>query len=353
MDERADMNEGAESGNASDVARDMPPERGATIVVLATGGTIASTAPAPDGMAEYHVTETIESLLAAVPGAGGLGPLLYEQLWNVESHAIDNAMLLALAARAEHWLADPSVGGLVVTHGTDTLEETAFFLDLAVGGGKPIVMVGAMRPASALSADGPLNLHGALLVARHPEARQRGTLVVMNDRVHEARHVTKAHTTAVDAFVSREPGCAGHVHDGRVRWHRPAPRAARSAPRYAARTAGELPRVDILYDHQGAAADLYAASVAAGAKGIVIAGCGNGSLSPGAAQGAALAVQAGVPCVRASRSGAGAVSARSDDPAKGLIPAGDLNPQKARILLMLALRDNPDPASIRQAFDGI
>ncbi len=331
----------------------MNMNQGPTIVVLATGGTIASTAPAPDDMAEYRVTETIDSLLAAVPGIDGLGPLHYEQLWNVESHEVGNTMLLALAERVNRWLADPSVGGLVITHGTDTLEETAFFLDLVVSGGKPVVMVGAMRPASALSADGPLNLYDALLLARQADAWHRGVLVMMNDHIHEARRVAKAHTTAVDAFVSSGAGCAGHVHDGRVRWYHSSPGIVRTRARFCAALTEGLPRVDVIYDHQNAGADFFAASIAAGARGIVVAGCGNGSLSPGTAQGAALAVEAGVPCVRSSRTGAGVVSARGDDPRKGFIPAGDLNPQKARILLMLALRENPDPVKIRQVFDSI
>lgn len=322
-----------------------------TIVVLATGGTIASTATHPGGMAEYAVTESIDSIVDSVPGLRALGPLRCEAMWNVESHAIGNAMLLQLASRVRQLLDDPLVDGVVISHGTDTLEETAFFLDLVVDSIKPLVMVGAMRPASALSADGPLNLYDAILLARQADARRRGTLVLLDDRVHEARHVTKAHTTAVHAFTSGAAGCAAQVHDGRVRWHRPAP--AGRGRRFDVAAVDVLPRVDIVYDHQDADACFYDAAIAAGSRGMVIAGCGNGSLSPGAQAGARRAAQAGLPCVRSSRTGAGFVSPLSDDTPRGLVSGADLNPQKARILLMLTLCGTADPARIQAAFDGL
>ncbi|MGY6273520.1 asparaginase [Achromobacter denitrificans] len=324
-----------------------------TIVVLATGGTIASTAEGPAGMAEYKVTESIDALAARVPGLDALGPLRCEPLWNVESHAIGNAMLLQLAERAGRLLADPSVGGLVITHGTDTLEETAFFLDQVLDSPKPVVVTGAMRPASALSADGPLNLYNAVLLARQADAGGRGTLVLLDDCVHEARHAAKAHTTALHAFTSGAAGCAGQVHDGRVRWRRPAPPAGSKRARFDAGAVDALPRVDIVYDHQDADACFYAAAIAAGARGIVIAGCGNGSLSPGAQVGARRAAQAGIPCVRSSRAGAGFVSPLRDDLGRGLVSGSDLNPQKARILLMLALCAGADLAGIQAVFDAV
>lgn len=320
----------------------------ARVVLLGTGGTIAATAEQATTLTDYTVTEGIASMLDAVPGARALADIRCEQVCNVDSSELTLAMVLRLARRIETLALDPEVDGIVVTHGTDTLEETAFLLHLTVHTPKAIVLVGAMRPASALSADGPLNLYNALLLASHPDSRGRGILLMMNDQILAARYATKSHTTRVDAFNTNGPGALGWISHG-------APHIVQGLthtplPAFALKGLGKLPRVDILYDHQDAGAHLYEASIAAGSSGIVIAGTGNGSLSHGAHKGSALARRKGLTCVRSSRVPYGEVGARETDATTGLICSYGLNPQQSRILLMLALTRGLDQAAIQARF---
>uniref|UniRef100_UPI003342169B asparaginase n=1 Tax=Castellaniella defragrans TaxID=75697 RepID=UPI003342169B len=319
----------------------------ARLVLLGTGGTIAATAARASQLTDYAVTEGIDAMLAAVPGAGALGDIRCEQIFNVDSRQLTAARVLRLARRIDVLLRDPAVDGVVVTHGTDTLEETAFFLHLTVRHPKPVVLVGAMRPGSALSADGPLNLYNALLVARDPRSRDCGILVAMNDRILAARHAAKGHTTRVDAFGAEGPGTLGWISDGVVRIaQRPILPAA--AP-FSLTGLRNLPKVDILYDHQDAGEHLYRAAIEAGVAGIVVAGLGNGSLSPAAMRGCARARRHGILCVRASRVPHGAVTAKASDARGHLLAAHGLNPQQARILLRLALVHGLNAAAIRTA----
>ncbi len=321
------------------------------IVLLGTGGTIASTAPGSTTLTDYKVTEGIESLLEAVPEITTLAKISGEQLFNVESYAITNKMLIKMARRVNTLLADPDIDGIVITHGTDTLEESAYFLNLTIKSHKPVVVVGAMRPGSAISADGPLNLYHAVLVAAHPEARRQGVLVVLNDRIHAARFVSKTNTTQVDTFRSYEQGCVGHINSQHVHWFQTATRLHTMQTDFDISGIKTLPWVDVIYDHQNAGLHLYEASVAAGAQGIVVAASGNGSLSPQAQKGARLAAQHQVTCVRSSRVGSGLVSASASDARRHLVSADSLNPQKARILLMLALNTTTDRKTIQSYFD--
>ncbi|MBP6018537.1 MAG: asparaginase [Burkholderiaceae bacterium] len=320
------------------------------IMVLGTGGTIAATAQHATMLADYAVTENINSVLTAVPELHKLADIQCQQVCNVDSRDMSNTLLLLIAGHALDALRRPDVDGIVITHGTDTLEETAYFLDLVLPLGKPVVLTGAMRPATALSPDGPLNLYNAVLLATSPLAHQRGVMVLMNDQVHAARFVTKTHTTQPDAFRSADHGCLGLIANGQLHMAQsPVPRSG-AAGHFDASALHSLPLVDIIYDHQNAGQHLYTASVAAGARGIVFAGTGNGSLSASAVAGAAYAVQHGVMCVRASRVGAGLVSASNQDAEQGLICAGALNPQKARILLMLSLALDRDIQQIQGYF---
>jgi len=319
----------------------------ARLVLLGTGGTIASTAGRASQLTDYAVTEGIEAMLAAVPGAEALGAIRCEQVFNVDSRRFSTARVLRLARRIDTLLRDPAVDGVVVTHGTDTLEETAFFLHLTIRHPKPVVLVGAMRPGSALSADGPLNLYNALLVARDPLSRDCGILVVMNDSILAARHIAKGHTTRVDAFRAEGPGTLGGISDGTVRiLQRPALLATAAFPLKGLRG---LPAVDILYDHQDAGEHLYQAAIEAGAAGIVVAGLGNGSLSPAAIRGCARARRHGIQCVRASRVPHGEVTAKATDARDGILASHGLNPQQARTLLRLALATGLDTDAIRMA----
>lgn len=320
----------------------------ARIVLLGTGGTIAATAGQATVLTDYAVTESIASMLDAVPGVHGLADIRCEQVCNIDSSLLTSDTVLQLARRIEALALDPAVDGIVVTHGTDTLEETAFLLHLTIHTPKAIVLVGAMRPASALSADGPLNLYNALLLASHPDSRGRGILLMMNDQILAARYASKSHTSRVDAFNTNGPGALGWISDGvphivQGLTHAP-------LPAFTLNGLATLPRVDILYDHQDAGSHLYEACVTSGASGIVIAGTGNGSLSPGAHKGSDLARRKGLTCVRSSRVPYGEVGTRETDAATGLICSHALNPQQSRILLMMALAHGLDQAAIQAAF---
>ncbi|NYT65439.1 asparaginase [Alcaligenaceae bacterium] len=323
------------------------------ILVLGTGGTIAATAQHATMLADYTVTENIDSLLTAIPELHTLADIECQQLCNVDSRDMSNMLLLLIAVHARDALRRPDIDGIVITHGTDTLEETAYFLDLVLPLGKPVVLTGAMRPASALSPDGPLNVYNAVLLASSPLAHQQGVMVLMNDQVHAARFVTKAHTTQPDAFRSADHGCLGLIANGQLHMAQtPLARTGQATGYFDIPALNSLPLVDIIYDHQNSGQHLYTASVAAGARGIIIAGTGNGSLSTGAVAGATYAVHHGVMCARASRVGAGLVSASTQDSDLGLICAAALNPQKARILLMLALALGHNIQQIRYLFQA-
>src|SRR5690606_33594290 len=222
------------------------------LVLIGTGGTIAATAGDARTLTGYRVTQGIDAMLAAIPGAAEVADIRCEQPFNVDSRDLTTARVLRLARAIDRHLRDPDVDGVVVTHGTDSLEETAFFLHLTVRHPKPVVLAGAMRPASALSADGPLNLVNALLAAADPASRDRGVLVVMNDCIVAARHAAKRHTTRVDAFGADGAGVLGAVTDGRVRYAmRPELPDTAAFSLAGLRT---LPPVDIILDYQDAPA---------------------------------------------------------------------------------------------------
>jgi L-asparaginase len=321
------------------------------IALLGTGGTIAASAADATQVHDYRVSEPVEAILAAVPQVRALARLHCEQICNVDSHDIGNALLLTIARRVEAVLAQPDIDGVVLTHGTDTLEETAYFLNLVLKSVKPVVLVGAMRPATALSADGPLNLLNAVRLATCAEAAGKGVLVMMNDRIGAARLVTKAHTTGVEAFGSAEQGHLGMIAGGKVHFFTAPVHEHTLATPFALTGLDDLPVVDILYDHQGARPELHRAAIEAGARGLVLAATGNGGLSPAARVGVEMARRHGVPFVRATRVAQGVVTAQAEDEALGTIAANSLNPPKARVLLMLALGLTRDVDQIRRWFE--
>ncbi|UOD51034.1 type II asparaginase [Orrella daihaiensis] len=320
------------------------------IAIVATGGTIASTAADKTQLADYKVSAGVSDLVAAVPALESLADFEFEQICNIESHGIDDAVLMRIAQAVQRFCDRSDIDGVVITHGTDTLEETAFFLHLTVDTTKPIVLVGAMRPGSAVSADGPLNLFHAVAVAGNPTSHGRGVLVVMNDRIASARHVTKGHANGVDAFVPTEFGYLGLVFGRWVQYHSRVelPHTANSDFKRAFEQ-GNLPPVDVIYDHQGADTHHYRASIGC-AKGIVLAATGQGSLSPQAKQGAEMARDAGVVIVRSTRVWQGVVRSSEKDDRFGTVAGYTLNPAKARILLRLALRSTDDLSQIRAWF---
>ncbi len=325
------------------------------IRILATGGTIAG-AQTVGGRGYKAAAFSVEALVAAVPRLDTLARLEVEQVAALASQDMDDATWLRLAARTQAAVDSPGVAGVVVTHGTDTMEETAFFLNLVVRTRKPVVLVGAMRPATAISADGPMNLYNAIAVAADPAARARGVLVVANDEIHFAREVAKTNTTQVGTFRATHRGLAGLVNSGRLHLYGPPVRrhthASVFAPLPRAVAARGLPRVDILHAHAGMGRDLIDAAVRVGARGLVIAGVGDGNLAAPALAACAEAARAGVAVVRSSRTGGGVVerNIEVDDDALGLVAADELNPAKARVLLQLGLTRTRDPRRLQQLF---
>jgi L-asparaginase len=323
------------------------------IRVLATGGTIAGAQTS--GSRSYQAAAfSIEALVGAVPQLATLARLEVEQVAALGSQDMNEAVWLKLATRTAAALADPEVAAVVITHGTDTMEETGYFLNLVVHSAKPVVLVGAMRPATEISADGPMNLYNAVAVAAHPDARGRGVLVVANDEIHFAREVSKTNTTQVGTFRATDRGLAGLVHAGRLHLYAPPVRRHTTASEFSVDATTVLPRVDIVYAYAGMGRELIDAAVRAGAKGLVIAGVGDGNLSAAALSAAAAAARAGVAIVRSSRTGGGVVERNLEvnDDELGFIAADELNPQKARVLLMLGLTRTADPVALQAMFFG-
>jgi L-asparaginase len=261
-------------------------------------------------------------------------------------------VMLKVAKRINELLPSPDVDGIVVTHGTDTLEETAFFLNLVVKSDEPVVLVGSMRPSTAVSADGPLNLYNAIGVAVDPAAKSRGVLVVMNDWIHAAHSLTKTSTTAIQTFLSPVRGLAGIAAYGKNDWYNIPAWRHTTRSEFDIANVTTLPRVDIVYGYADMPADAIDSAVRNGAKGIVIAGVGNGNMNAVSVQAASKAAKSGVPVVRSSRVATGSVgrNVELNDDELGLVASDELNPQKARILLMLALLQQRTPDQLQQLF---
>ena len=326
------------------------------IAVLATGGTIAGAAPDAANTSGYQAGVVgVGQLLAAVPSLTSVANVQAEQVASVDSKDMALALWITLAQRVDTLLASDEIDGIVITHGTDTLEETAWLLHLTVKSDKPVVLTAAMRPSSALSADGPLNLLNAVTVAADAQASGQGVLVAFNNRIHSARDVVKTSTYAVDAFQSPEIGALGWVQDGRVEFQRSVVRPhTRATPFAIDSVASAWPAVDVVASYAGVSRVAVDALVAAGVKGIVVAGTGNGSIHVTLQTALADAAAKGVAIVRSSRVGSGHVmrnGAASDD-ALGFVTAGALNPYKARVLLMLALAaGHTTPVALQHVFD--
>jgi L-asparaginase len=257
-----------------------------------------------------------------------------------------------LRRRVEEVLADPRVDGVVVTHGTDTLEETSYFLSLVTKSDKPVVMVGSMRPATAISADGPGNIYNGVALVADPRARGKGVLVCLNDVFHYARNVVKTDTTSVETFQSINRGPAGLVHTGKIDWFEPMDHKLGKATEFDVAGLDKLPRVDVIYAHANMSADLIEAAVRNGAKGIVVAGVGDGNMTTPALDALTKAAKGGVVVVRSTRLPQGLVLRNNEvnDDQLGLVASGELNPAKSRVLLALALTKTTDPVRIQKMF---
>ena len=322
------------------------------VVVLATGGTIAGAAATGTQSSYTSGKVTIDAMLDAVPGIRDLANLKGEQVANVGSQDMSFEIMLKLAKRISELLATNDVDGIVITHGTDTLEETAFFLNLTVKSDKPVVMVGSMRPSTAMSADGPLNLYDAVAVAADPGSKGRGVLVVMNDWIQGAHSLTKTSTTAVQTFQSPLRGLVGVSAYGKNDFYNNPSWKHTTSSEFDVSDVTQLPRVDIVYGDVDMSPDLIDCSVRNGAKGIVIAGVGNGNMNKVSIDAAARAVKQGVVVVRSSRVVTGAVGRNVEvkDDELGFIASDELNPQKSRILLMLALLKPHTPVQLQELF---
>ena len=334
-----------------------PANRSRPVVwVLATGGTISGGGSTPTSLTQYRAgTFSGDDLVAAVPALADHAVVQVEQVTNVGSPNITFGDWLTLARRINGIFAgDPGVAGVVITHGTNTIEETAYFLNLTVRDERPVVLVGAQRPATAISADGPLNLLNAVRTAVAPESRGKGVMVVMNDEINAARDVTKTSTYRVETFNSRTLGFLGYVDADRVSFYRESTKRHTVNAEFDLTGVTRMPRVDIVYSYVEPNPVMIHALIADGVDGIVLAGTGAGLVSTveRMALESVMALPAGARpvVVRSNRTGSGRVVPLGAYDERGMIPGDTLNPQKARILLMLALTKTRDLDEIRRMF---
>jgi L-asparaginase len=324
------------------------------VAVLATGGTIASKQdPAKGG---YVPALSGEALVAAVPAIKRIAQIQVEQFSNIPSQNMTPEIWLRLAGRVNELLAKPEIAGIVVTHGTNTLEETAYFLDLTKVSDKPTILVGAQRPASDPDSDGPRNLLDAVRVAVEPEAAGKGVMVVMNGQISAARDVTKTNTNRVETFRSLEFGPLGVADEERVRFYR-APLRRQTV---VVDSKTQLGRVEIVMSYAGADGLVIRSLLRDDAvKGLVIAGLGLGGVPGPMFDSIQEARGRGIPVVISTRVPTGRIFPLSADKSSalalkkiGCVLADDLSPQKARILLMLALTKTHDPRALQKYFDN-
>ncbi|MES2319635.1 MAG: type II asparaginase [Pseudomonadota bacterium] len=325
----------------------------ANVTILATGGTIAGTGATSTTTVGYTAaTVGVQRLIQAVPELAKVANVTGEQVFQIASENMSNEHWLILAKRVNVLLAQPNVDGIVITHGTDTLEETAYFLNLVVKSRKPVVLVGAMRPSTALSADGPINLYNSVLLAASPEAAGKGVLVAMNDQIQAARDITKVNTSTLDAFRTPDLGMLGYIQGSKAFFYRQQLRKHTVDTEFDISALQVLPQVDIVYGYANVGPVAVDALVASGSKGIIHAGVGDGSLAAKVVPALKAARAKGALVVRASRVGQGilARNGEANDDELDFVVADTLNPQKARILLMLALTKTTSTKEIQRMF---
>jgi L-asparaginase len=343
----------ADAGAQATAAQRPPPERQAAepqadlprVRLFATGGTISNRQGGRLG---------VEELIASVPDLGRYVKAEGEQFSNSSSGALTLDQWLDLSRRInQRFKDDPGLAGVVVTVGTDTLEELAYFLHLTVRDERPVAVVGAMRNPSTLGYEGAANLEDGFRVAAAPASRGLGTVVVLNDEINSAREATKTDALRLDTFTSRAYGLLGVADRDRVVYYRKPVRRHSAASEFDVGAIDALPRVDVILTYQGAPGDLIRAAVDAGAQGIVIAGAGAGATSGTQGEGIRYALEKNVFIVSTTRTGSGRVAGGRggrDGAASFRLPGDDLQPLKARILLMLALTVTSDPGEVRRIF---
>lgn len=339
---------------AADEAKPKPDAKSKpNVVILATGGTIAGQQKSETDAGYQSGALGVDVLIDAVPQIKDVANVKGEQIASIGSQDMNDEVWIKLATRTNELLAQPDVDAVVITHGTDTLEETSYFLDLTVKSDKPVVMTGSMRPATAMSADGPLNIYNAVAVASDPRSRGRGVLVVANDDIHAARDVVKTHATDVETFSSKEPGLVGVTLFGKQDFFRTPTHVHGPKSDFGVQSGQALPRVDVIYATAGMSPDLIDAAVANGTRGIVVAGVGDGNFTTPAREALERARAKGVNVVRSTRVGAGIVrrNIEVNDDQLGSVASMALNPAKSRVLLKLALTRTQDPKAIQVYFD--
>ena len=323
------------------------------IHVLATGGTIAATGESASGSAYTAAQIGVADLIKSVPGMNDLATISGEQFVNIGSQDMELDILLKLAKRVNELIQDDNVDGIVITHGTDTMEETAYFLNLTVKCAKPVVLTGAMRASTALSADGPANLLAAVATAASAESIGKGVLVVMNDQIFSANAVTKTNTIQLEALQAPDGGRLGYVINNIPHYSFAPIQKHTKSPAFDASGLKKLPKVGIIYCYADMDADMLQPILKKNYQGVVLAGVGNGNYHKNIFPALLQARQQGVIVVRASRVPNGAVTldAEVDDAKYQFVASGHLNPAKARILLMLALTQTKDWQKIQKIFD--
>jgi L-asparaginase len=322
------------------------------VIILATGGTIAGAGASSDRAGYTAGKIPIDQLVGSIPTVKKIANITGEQIASVGSQDMTIDIWKKLAVRINEIFKNNEADGIVVTHGTDTQEETAYFLDLVVTSEKPVVLTGSMRPATAISADGPKNLYDAITIAIDPKSKGRGVLVSFNEGIFDAREVMKLSTTKTNAFGSPNTGPVGQAYDGRVEFYSKSEREVNPKSPVVITADTKLPRVDIVYMYADAPADQLDLLIGKKVDGIVIAGVGNGNFNKTYTDAVKRAVAAGIIVCRASRTPSGRVVLHDEinDEELGTVVSDDLTPQKARILLMLALTKTKDKKQLQDLF---
>jgi L-asparaginase len=331
-------------------AQDKVAKTSPRVIILATGGTIAGSGESATKAAYTAGKVPIDELLSAVPQIHDLGKITGEQIASIGSQDMNVVTWLKLSKRINEIFKNNEADAVVVTHGTDTQEETAYFLDLTVMSDKPVVIVGAMRPSTAMSQDGNRNLLDAVMVAADSKSQGKGVIVAMDEKIFDARDVTKTSTTNLETFQSRNFGPIGLIYDGKVNYYYQS--LKNPSKKFDVTKLSTLPQVEIVYGYADASPITVTCLASSGTKGLVYAGMGNGNFGEPVGKALAEASKKGITVCRAGRAGSGRITLDNEvkDAELGFVVADDLNPQKARVLLMLSLTETSDSAKIQKNF---
>ena len=335
------------------VASNVQAQKKPNVVIVATGGTIAGSAESQTSAGYQSGAVGVDILINAVPQLKDIAVVTGEQVASIGSQDMNDEVWLNLGNKVNEVLAKSDIAGVAITHGTDTIEETSYFLNLVVKSDKPVVMTGSMRPSTAMSADGPLNIYNAVAIAADPAAKGRGVLVAVDDDILSAHDIVKTHSTDVATMKAGEAGLVGASLFGKNVWYRSPTCVHTSKSEFSIDGVKTLPRVDIIYAHANMSPDIISSAVANGAKGLVIAGVGDGNMTAPAMDAVKAAIAKGVVVVRSSRTNGGIIrrNIEVNDDQIGTVTSMELNPGKARVLLQLALLKTSDPKKIQDYYD--